>query len=133
LISIADPTTPTKDEGEKIVVRKNLSRIQGSKRLRIPDFGSGSATLVSTVLSLNLLTIVMNQAEVVSITRTFRYFVCPSGCESLDSAPPRTVVCNYCRNTIAYRAPSAQAAAFLIYIIKMLKALKANLESVASR
>jgi hypothetical protein len=29
LISIADPTTPTKDEGEKIVIRKNLSRIQG--------------------------------------------------------------------------------------------------------
>jgi hypothetical protein len=50
---IPDPTTPTKDEGEKIVVRKNLSWIQGSKRLRIPDFGSGSATLVSTVLSLS--------------------------------------------------------------------------------
>jgi hypothetical protein len=53
LISIADPTTPTKDEGEKIVVRKNLSRIQGSKRLRIPDFGSESGTLVSTVLFLS--------------------------------------------------------------------------------
>ncbi len=117
---IPDPTTPTKYEGEKIVVRKNLSRIQGSKRLRIPDFGSGSATLVSTV---------------VSITRIFRYFRLSFRLwESfIDSALPRTVVCNYCRNTIANRAPSAQAAAFLMYIIKMLEALKANLESVARR
>jgi hypothetical protein len=73
---IPDPTTPTKDEGEKIVVRKNLSWIQGSKRLRIPDFGSGSATLVSTVLSLS------------GISKWYLgfsdIFVCPSGCERLS-------------------------------------------------
>ncbi len=75
---IPDPTTPTKDEGEKIVVRKNLSRIQGSKRLRIPDFGFGSGTLVSTFLSLsgiNKCYLSLGFSDI---------FVCPSGCESLS-------------------------------------------------